>query len=456
MPRGDGLPNAVCAIYVSPLRSLGRDIHRNLEPPLEAINAGLSLGRRIRMEVRTGDTSNAERSKQQRLRPHLLLTTPESLSSILSQNGWSDAFHPFAVIVDEIHAFAESKRGTLLALALERLEAKTGAPLQRIGLSATAHPVEAVERLLCGSRACAVASVDTLRTYRLDIAVPEDDRILPPAGHNPFRAAQVVADRIAQAHCTLAFCTTRSATERLGLAVRFLLPEWEDKIAVHHGSVDREERQAIESLLATGDLKAVVCSSSLELGVDFAAVDQVLLIGPPRGVSLALQRLGRSGHRIGGIVAGSIVPLSLPDVIESIALQHAAEFGHLDYLSIPEAPLDVLAQALLGMSIEHEWTLDEAFALVRRAGPYSALSRADFDAVVEYLSGGGKVLGGYGTYGKIAVEGRSIPGGVAQGRSRLLHERRHHQRFVPGDGPLAQQPETGRSGGGLHRIIASG
>ncbi len=399
-----GLPNAVCAVYITPLKSLGRDIHRNLEEPLAAINANLEPGRRIRMEVRTGDTDLAARGKQQRQRPHLLLTTPESLSALLSQKGWQDGFAPACVIVDEVHALAESKRGSLLALTLERLEAKSPRPLQRIGLSATAWPVDVVCRLLFGARACAVASVDVRKAHRLEIVVPAEDHSLPAAGYNPYRVAQPVADLVANARCSLVFVTTRSAAEQLGLALKILLPEFDEQIGVHHSSIDRLSRLAIEAGLADGTMKAVVCSSSLELGVDFQSVDQVLLIGTPRGVSRALQRLGRSGHRVDGVADGSLVPLSLPDVMQAVALRRAAEQGRLDALRVPTAPLDVLAQALLGMSIERSWRLDEAYELVRKSGPYGQLSREDFDSVIEYLSGGGKVLGPYGTYGKIVVE----------------------------------------------------
>lgn len=276
--------------------------------------------------------------------------------------------------------------------------------MQRIGVSATAWPVEAMTKLLGGTRPCAVAKVDLRKAHKLEIATPAPDLWLPPAGYNPFRVAHPVADLVAAAQCTLAFTATRSAAERLGLALKILLPEFDERIAVHHGSVDQAERLAIETGLANGAYKAVVCSSSLELGVDFSAVDQVLLIGAPRGVSRALQRLGRSGHRVGGVASGSLVPLSLPDLVQSVALRHAASEGRLDVLRPMEAPLDVLAQVLLGMSIERAWPLDEAFELVRRAGPYLGLSRADFDSVVEYLAGGGRVLGSYGTYGKIQVE----------------------------------------------------
>ena len=399
--RLEPLPNAIRAIYISPLKALGNDIHRNLTEPLEAINASLPDARRIRMDVRTGDTAQEDRAKQQRRRPHLLLTTPESLSTLLSQSGFKDAWDVETVIVDEIHAFAENKRGSLLSLTLERL-----APKQRIGVSATAWPLSAIAELLCGvGRECEIASVDLRKSHRLSIEVPPGKAWMPPAGYGSSRAAPTVSRLVGQAHTTLAFTTTRSAAERLGLALGILLPRFEEQIAVHHGSIDRATRLEIERGLAEGTIKAVVCSSSLELGVDFAAVDQVLLIGAPHGVSRALQRLGRSGHRVDGVAEGSLVPLSLPDILQCIALREAARTGRLDALRIPRAPLDVLAQALLAMSILDGLTLDEAFLKVKCAGPYRDLSRYDFDSIVEFLAGGGKVLGGYdGAYGKIKIE----------------------------------------------------
>ena len=401
----DKLPNAVCAIYVSPLKALDNDIHRNLEPALEAVNATLPKLQQIRMETRTGDTAQADRNRQKRLRPHLIMSTPESLTSILSQSGWrKDGFDPDTVIVDEIHSFAENKRGSLLALALERVEHRAGRPVQRIGVSATAWPIEAIQRLLCGARPCAVAQADFRKSHKLDIVAPEPGTWLPPAGYNPFRIAHTVAKLVEQAQCSLIFLTTRSGVERLALALKILLPELDERIAVHHGSVDRETRLEIEDGLKTGYWKAVVASSSLEMGVDFGSVDQVLLIGTPRGVSRGLQRLGRSGHRVDGVAQGALVPLSLPDLLECVALQEAVRWGRLDALRIPGAPLDVLAQMLLGMSIEHEWNLDEAYDLVRKAGPYQGLSRQDFHDVIDYLAGRGRVLGAQGGFGKIVVE----------------------------------------------------
>ncbi|MDX2267597.1 MAG: DEAD/DEAH box helicase [Bryobacter sp.] len=399
------LDNAVQVVYVSPLRSLNRDMERNLAGPLAAVNEALPAERQLRMEIRTGDTSDEDRARMTRKRPHLLLTTPESLSSLLSQQPWKEGLRPFAVIVDEIHSFCESKRGSLLALALERLEARAGRPLQRIGLSATAAPLSEVTRLLVGPGNCAVAASPAQKIHRLDIAPVPHETYLPAAGFNPYRVAHVTAELVERARCSLIFTQTRSAAEKLGLALKVLLPELDDEIEVHHASLDRAKRLWVEDQLAEGKLRAVVCSSSLEMGVDFRGVDQVLLMGAPRGVSRALQRLGRGGHRVGGVAAGALVPLSLPDLLECIAIRDAVKAGRLDNLRVPQAPLDVLAQVLLGMAVERPWDEEEAFALVRRAGPYGSLSRADYDAVLEYLSGGGKVLSGEGEYGKIKREG---------------------------------------------------
>lgn len=399
------LPNAVRAIYISPLKALDNDIHRNLTPALDALNAALPPKQAIRMQVRTGDTEHSLRSKQSRHRPHLILTTPESLSTMLSQAAWRETgFETETVIVDEIHSFAEGKRGSLLALALERLEQRARNPLQRIGVSATAWPAEAIQQLLCGRRTCALARVDVKKAHALEVVAPEPDVALPPAGHNPFRIASTVANIVEQNRCSLIFLTTRSAVERLGLALKILLPDLDERIAVHHGSVNRQERETIEQGLKDGYYRAVVASSSLEMGVDFSCVDRVILVGTPRGVSRALQRLGRSGHRVDGVAQGTLVPMSLPDLIECVALREAASEGRLDALRIPGLPLDVLAQVLLGMSIERAWPLDEAYQLVTRAGPYLDLSLTDFDEVIDYLAGRGPVLGNYGTYGKIVLE----------------------------------------------------
>lgn len=414
MAAGRRLGNAVHVVYVSPLRSLNRDIERNLRGPLEAVNASLPEGARVRMESRTGDTGQQERQRMSRERPHLLLTTPESLSSLLSQKPWAEGFRPEVVIVDEIHSFCETKRGSLLAVTLERLQERGSLELQRIGLSATAAPWEEVARLLVGARACAVAAVEAGKAHRLEIAAAMEGPELPAAGFNPYWVAHVVAEKVAAKRCSLVFTQTRSAAERLGLALKVLLPEWDEQIEVHHASLDRDKRLWVEDQLGAGALRAVVCSSSLEMGVDFAGVDQVLLIGAPRGVSRAMQRLGRAGHRLGGVAEGALVPLSLPDLLECIALRGAVEAGRLDRLRAPRAPLDVLAQVVLGMVVERERDVESVYELVRRAGPYADLKREDYEAVLAYLAGGGKVLGGSGDYGKIVV---------AEGKMRVASRR---------------------------------
>jgi ATP-dependent Lhr-like helicase len=394
----DKLPNACLAVYVSPLRALGRDIFRNLEQPLQALNDELPPANRIRMEIRTGDTSPSDRARMSRRRPHLLLTTPESLSSLLSQQPWLSGFEPETVIVDEIHSFAENKRGSLLSLTLERLQSRAPHTLQRIGLSATAQPADAVAQLLCGRRPCSIVSDSIRRMHRLEILAPSQ---LPPAGYDPARVVHTVIDALLQAQSTLAFTATRSAAERLGLSLSLLLPGDEDRIGVHHSSIERDAREALEQRLAAGQMRAVVCSTSLELGVDYANADQVILIGTPRGVSRALQRLGRSGHRIGGVAFGRIIPLSLPDLLEALAMRQAVLAGYIEDLLIPQAPLDVLAQVLLGLAVERPQNIEQVWELVRNAGPYLHLSRQDFDETLTYLAGGGRVLA---RFGKILIE----------------------------------------------------
>jgi ATP-dependent Lhr-like helicase len=234
--------------------------------------------------------------------------------------------------------------------------------------------------------------------HRLEIHAPSK---LPPAGYDPARIVHTVIDAVLQSQSTLAFTATRSAAERLGLALSLLLPGEENRIGVHHASIERADREALEQRLAEGQMRAVVCSTSLEMGVDYSNVDQVILIGTPRGVSRALQRLGRSGHRIGGVAFGRIIPLSLPDLLEALAMRQAVLAGYIEDLVIPQAPLDVLAQVLLGMAVERPYHIEEAWELVRTAGPYLHLSRHDFDEALAYLAGGGQVLA---RFGKIIIE----------------------------------------------------
>jgi len=386
-------PLGSSVLYLSPLRALTHDVARNLEPLLAMAPADLPGGP-LRAATWTGDTTAAARKRIQVAPPDVLLTTPESLALLCA--------HPAAdrllgaidlVVVDELHAMAESKRGSQLALALERLELVRrdgGAtrPAQRIGLSATAHPPEAMARFLVGEgRDCTIARVDLRRTHRLRIVGPPQGRRLPPAGHGPARAAHAVAREVERARCTLVFTGTRSAAERLGLALSVLLPEEADRIGVHHSSLGREERALIEDRLAAGAMRAVVASSSLELGLDLDAVDQVLLVGAPKGVARTLQRIGRAGHRPGGVAEGALVPVSLPDALECAAIRKGAAEARLEPVHAPRAPLDVLAQELVGMALRRV-PVEEAWAAVRRAAPWRDLPRERFDAVIRFLAGG--------------------------------------------------------------------
>ncbi len=386
-------PLGASVLYLSPLRALTQDVARNLAPLLEAAPKDLPEGP-LRAATWTSDTTATRRKKLQVAPPDVLLTTPESLALLCA--------HPAAdrllgaidlVVVDELHALAESKRGAQLSLALERLDllrrdGGATAPAQRIGLSATAHPPERMARFLVGEgRPCTIAQVDLRRTHRLRIVGPPKGRKLPPAGHGPARAAHAVAQEVEKANCALVFTGARAAAERLGLALSVLLPEEGDRIGVHHSSLGKEERALVEDRLAAGEMKAVVASSSLELGLDLDAVDQVLLVGAPKGVSRTLQRIGRAGHRPGGVAEGALVPVSLPDALECAAIRRGASEGRLEAVHPPRAPLDVLAQELVGFALRHT-PVEEAWAAVRRAAPWAALDRGDFDATVRYLCGG--------------------------------------------------------------------
>lgn len=385
-------PLGASVLYLSPLRALTQDVARNLEPLLAAAPTDLPEGP-LRAATWTSDTTQATRKRLQVAPPDVLLTTPESLALLCA--------HPAAdrllgaidlVVVDELHALAESKRGAQLATALERLElvrrdGGASHPVQRIGLSATAHPPEAMARFLVGvDRPCTIAQVDLRRTHRLRIVGPPPGRKLPPAGHGPARAAHAVAREVEKARCALVFTGTRSAAERLGLALSVLLPEEGDRIGVHHSSLGKEERALVEDRLAAGEMRAVVASSSLELGLDLDAVDQVLLVGAPKGVSRTLQRIGRAGHRPGGVAEGALVPVSLPDALECAAIRRGAAEGRLEPVHPPREPLDVLAQELVGFALR-DTPVEEAFAAVRRAWPFRDLPRERFDATVRYLAG---------------------------------------------------------------------
>jgi ATP-dependent Lhr-like helicase len=394
-----GLLDETYILYVSPLKALSNDIRRNLEAPLAGIRDELRALQlpdvEIRTFVRTGDTPQHERQSMRKRPPHIVVTTPESLYILLgSESGRSMLASVRSVIVDEIHAMVGSKRGLHLALSLERLEALAGRRLTRIGLSATQRPIEDVARFLVGARqllpdgAADCAIVDTGHVRRRDLQIE-----LPAAPLEAVMSGDVwtqVYDRLAQLagehRTTLIFVNTRRHAERVARHLSERMGE--TQVAAHHGSMAKELRLAAESRLKRGELKALVATASLELGIDIGDVDLVCQLGSPRSIAALLQRVGRSGHSLGGTPKGRLFPLSRDDLIECAALLDCVRRAELDRLRIPAKPLDVLAQQIVAEVAAREWAVDELFALVRGAYPYRDLQRAELDDVVRMLADG--------------------------------------------------------------------
>jgi ATP-dependent helicase Lhr and Lhr-like helicase len=392
-----GLQDEVHVLYVSPLKALSNDIRKNLQQPLAGIRDQLlELGLPdvpIRDAVRTGDTPQFEREKMRRTPPHILVTTPESLYILLtSDSGRAMLANVRSVIVDELHALAGNKRGAHLMLSLERLEALVaqhgGKPFTRIGLSATVKPVEEMARYLVGAREAPCTVIDTGHVRDRDLGLE-----LPRAPLETVMSNEVwgeVYDRLAelirQHRTTLVFVNQRRLAERAARALGERLGE--EHVTAHHGSLAREHRLKAEQRLKGGELKALVATSSLELGIDIGEVDLVCQLGSPRSIAAFLQRVGRAGHAIGAVPKGRLFPLSQDDLVECAALLDAARRGELDRIRVPEAPLDVLAQQVVAETACREWTEDDLYAVLRRAQPYRELARADYGKVVQMLAEG--------------------------------------------------------------------
>src|SRR5947209_8133157 len=388
-------------LYVSPLKALGNDIQRNLETPLGEIlqlagQRGLLMPE-IRAAVRTGDTLMHERRAMLRRPPHILVTTPESLYILLTAEKSREILKTVeTVIVDEIHAVADDKRGSHLALSLERLEALTNRPPIRIGLSATQNPIELIARFLAGSNRPdpVIVHIENLRQVDIAVEVPASE--LGPVASNEMwdEIYQRIAELARQHRSTLVFVNTRRLAERVAHHLGERLGK--DAVGTHHGSLSRKLRLAAEMKLKAGQLRALVATASLELGIDIGSIDLVCQIGSPRSVSVSLQRIGRAGHWRGAVSKGRIFATTRDELLESAALVRAIRQGELDRIEIPDAPMDILAQQIVAMCAAEDWSEDELFHIVRRAYPYRNLVRADFDAVVEMLSEG--IAGSRGRY----------------------------------------------------------
>jgi ATP-dependent Lhr-like helicase len=396
-------------LYISPLKALGNDIQKNLEVPLGEILAmagerGLLMPE-IRTAVRTGDTLISERRAMLKRPPHILVTTPESLYILLTADKSRAILRDIeTVIVDEIHAVADDKRGAHLTLSLERLEALTYKRPVRIGLSATQKPIEEVAHFLTGvpDEKCPrpeAVIVNVGHKRKLDLAVEVPPMPLGPVASNEMwdEVYNRLVNLVEQHRSTLIFVNTRRMVERLAHNLGERIGE--ENVAGHHGSLSRKLRLAAEKRLKEGQIRVLVATASLELGIDIGTVDLVVQINSPRAIAVTLQRVGRSGHWRGAVPKGRLFATTRDDLLECAALVRAVRQGDLDRLIIPESPLDVLAQQIVAACSAEEWDEDAMFALARRAYPYRKLTRATFDSILEMLSEGiAARRGRYGAY----------------------------------------------------------
>ena len=380
--KGCELEDQTYVLYVSPLRALGNDVQKNLERPLAELKTLHPEFPAVRVLVRSGDTPSSARAAMTKRPPHILVTTPESLYILLTSDGGRSMLRTVrTVIVDEIHAVAGSKRGAHLALSLERLHAAVDGPLQRIGLSATQKPVEDVSRLLVGTdRECELVDVGHRRDLDLAVEIP-DGPLETVCSHETWeQIVKQMAALIGEHRTTLIFVNTRKLAERVSARLTDALGE--GQVTSHHGSLARERRLAAEARLKAGELRALVATSSLELGIDIGDVDLVIQAGVTPSIATFLQRVGRSGHTLSKKPKGRIFPLTEDDLVTATALVDAIRRGELDRTPQPGHPLDILAQQIVAACVPETWEEARLYDVLRRAWPYRDLTRADFDAVV--------------------------------------------------------------------------
>ncbi len=407
-------PRPFC-LYVSPLRALGYDVEHNLRRPLremgmlERPNSDRARKRRgrireefVRTGVRTGDTPVEERRLMMARPPHVLITTPESLALMLAMESYRKTLTAVeTVIIDEVHALAGNKRGAQLALLLESLETIVPRPLRRVGLSATVAPLDRVAAYVAGTgRDCAIVDCRGLRSIKLDILAPFAGAMAPLG-----TAARAALKLTQDVRTTLVFTNVRSQAERVAHEMEAAgepaddvdvlepvpdKPARDRRIGVHHSALERNVRHRVEARLRDGTLRTVVCSTSLELGVDIGFIDRVLILGGARGMTPTLQRVGRAGHRPGAVATGVVIAQDRDDIIEAAATRRCIADGVIEELALAEAPLDVLAQWLVGsVTYDRRLPVADALATARRAYSYRDLSEADLRSCIDYLSGGG-------------------------------------------------------------------
>jgi ATP-dependent Lhr-like helicase len=379
-------------VYVSPLKALSNDIHRNLEVPLSGIQEELErqgLPRlKISVAVRTGDTTPQERQRMLKKPPHILVTTPESLYLLLTSEGGRRMLRSArTLIIDEIHALLGDKRGSHLALSVERLESLAERPLQRIGLSATQKPIDLVAKFLAGENAsCVIVDTGHRRKLDLRLEVPRSPLTAVMSGEVWTELYERLVELIQAHKTTLVFVNTRRLAERLarGLAERI----GETHVSSHHGSMSKEHRHLAERRLKAGELKVLVATASMELGIDIGSVELVVQFSSPKRIASFLQRVGRSGHYVGGTPKGILFPLSRDELVECTALLDSVRRGELDHIEMPEGPLDILSQQIVAEVSGREWEVQPLFELFRKAYPYRNLTKEKFEELLRMVSEG--------------------------------------------------------------------
>ncbi|QIB79800.1 ATP-dependent helicase [Haloferax volcanii] len=417
----DGLDNSVYCLYVSPLKSLANDIHRNLTEPLSGI-ADIAEGRGetvdIRHAIRHGDTSSADRQKMLSETPHILNTTPETLAILLNSPKFKEKLRTVEyVVVDEIHSLAENKRGTHLSVSLERLEDLATSSPTRIGCSATVEPLDTVAEFLVGRedgepRDYELVDTRFVRDFDVRLECPTDDLIRTPRSEVQSRFYDRLHDLVASHTNTLVFTNTRSGAERVLHNLREGFDDIdESNSGCHHGSLSKERRQEIESKLKAGELRVVTTSTSLELGIDMPHIDLVVQVGSPKSVAALLQRVGRAGHQLGQTVEGRVIALDRDELVECAVMLSKAESGFVDRVFIPENAFDVAAQQVYGMAINAIRPESELRETLRRAYPYRNFSDDDFERLFRYLTADYDGLEDKNVYAKIWRDTNDPPDG---------------------------------------------
>jgi len=381
------LEDKVYAVYISPLKALGNDVHVNLMKPLEEVEKILDKELGIRVAIRTGDTTAHEKQKMLKKSPHILITTPESLAIVLNTPKFIEYMKGVEFcVVDEIHAL-DNKRGVHLSLSLERLQEISIIPMVRVGLSATIAPLEEIAMFLTGNRPCLIADVKFQKKVDVEVITPVD--LIDTTGYEMHEKLYKLIDKQIQEHkTTLIFTNTRAATERVIHHLKTMFPKkYSEEIGAHHSSLSKEHRFDMEQRLREGKLKVVVTSTSLELGIDIGDIDLVLLLGSPKGVARALQRIGRAGHRLHEVAKGKFVILDRDDLVESSVIMKNIIERKMDKVHIPKNCLDVLSQHIFGMAIYKIWNIDEMFKIIKNSYCFAELNKKDFMEVISYLKG---------------------------------------------------------------------